>query len=79
MVLSGNSVIAPDGVIRPIWLTLPWVNHRFPSGPMVMSRGPLLAVGGENSLTTPPGVTRTILPVPSFTVQAFPSPSTAIP
>ena len=34
----GNSVIVPDGVIRPIWLAFVSVNHRFPSGPVVIVR-----------------------------------------
>lgn len=35
-----NSVIVPEVVIRPILFAC-WVNHRAPSGPLAMPRGPL--------------------------------------
>ena len=40
-----NSVTAPAGVIRPIWLPTSSVNQRLPSGPAAMPYGLLLAVG----------------------------------
>src|SRR5260370_30484522 len=57
---SGNSLIVPVGVMRPI---LPGsVNQRLPSSPAVMSSEELLG-GSGNSLIVPVGVMRPILPV----------------
>ena len=57
---SGNSLIVPEGVMRPI---LPGsVNQRLPSGPAVMPLAYLLDDSG-NSLMWPAGVMRPILPV----------------
>src|SRR5258708_28867332 len=57
---SGNSLMWPAGVMRPI---LPGsVNHRLPSGPAVMSSEELLG-GSGNSLIVPVGVMRPILPL----------------
>src|SRR5712692_9327426 len=50
---TGNSVIAPAVVIRPILLALNSVNHSAPSGPTAIRRGSLFAVGMENSLKCP--------------------------
>ena len=72
-VLRGNSVISPAGVIRPIWLTLPWVNHRFPSGPMVMSRGPLFAVGGQDLGFLPGSESEKMAPWAAAVVDALES------
>src|SRR6266567_2576398 len=50
---TGNSVIAPAVVIRPILLALNSVNHSAPSGPTAIRRGSLFVVGMENSLKCP--------------------------
>src|SRR5262245_53761318 len=52
--------LAATTVICPIWLPSISVNQRLPSGPAVMARGPLLAVGTAKSVTTPAGVIRPI-------------------
>src|SRR5207249_2283253 len=57
---TGNSVIAPAVVMRPIWLPRRSLNQRLPSGPTVMPTSELLAVGTANSLTTPAVVIRPI-------------------
>src|SRR5207253_1175065 len=49
-VVTVNSVMVPTGVTRPILLTPASVNQRLPSGPAVIPRGVLLAVGTANSL-----------------------------
>jgi hypothetical protein len=36
---SGNSVMTPPGVIRPIRLPARSVNHRLPSGPAAIQKG----------------------------------------
>src|SRR5215470_12323358 len=62
----GNSVIAPAGVIRPMWLT-PFVsapdstNQRLLSGPLVMPCGRLSVVGIEVSVIVPSVAMRPIL------------------
>src|SRR5260370_13660685 len=68
---SGNSLIVPVGVMRPI---LPGsVNQRLPSGPAVMSSEELLG-GSGNSLIVPVGVMRPILPLsPSLLFMLFTS------
>ena len=48
-------------VIRPILLPSASVNQRLPSGPAVMPRGLLPAVGTGNSVMTPAVVIRPIL------------------
>ena len=58
--------------MRPIWFLPFSVNQRAPSGPTTMSWGVELAVGGGNSVTTPVGVMRPILPVTSAN-HRFPS------
>src|SRR2546428_256625 len=58
---TGNSVISPAGVIRPIWFALISVNHRFPSEPEAMSSGSLFAVGTGNSIRLPEVLIRPIL------------------
>ncbi len=52
---SGNSVITPPGVIRPIAFPVSSVNHRFPSGPAVIALGALAAAGRANSSIVPTG------------------------
>jgi len=47
---TSNSANTPAGVILPILFAVYSVNHRLPSGPVTMSRGPLNAVGIWNSL-----------------------------
>jgi hypothetical protein len=54
-VRMGNSVIVPEGVIRPM-LFAPdalWVNHMFPSGPAAIEAGNETEVGIGNSVITP--------------------------
>jgi hypothetical protein len=46
---TANSVMTPAVVIRPTLLAENSVNHRFPSGPAVMSLSVLSAVGTMNS------------------------------
>ena len=58
---TGNSVITPAGVIRPILFPMTSVNHRLPSGPTVIPLGKLPAVGTGNSVIAPAGVIRPIL------------------
>ena len=54
-----NSVITPAGVILPIAGVATSRNHRFPSGPTVISAGAMFGsvAGGPNSLIAPDGVT----------------------
>ncbi len=47
---TGNSVMTPADVIRPILLPVCSVNQRFASGPSVIIRGSLPAVGIGKSL-----------------------------
>src|SRR5258708_12855554 len=58
---SGNSLIVPVGVMRPILPLWSSVNQRLPSGPAVMPNK-LLRAGTGNSLIWPAGVMRPILP-----------------
>src|SRR5258706_577627 len=60
LVGSGNSVITPSVVMRPILLPDCSVNHSAPSGPVVMPTALELVVGIGNSLTIPAGVMRPI-------------------
>jgi len=46
---TGNSVISPDGVIRPILLAAFSQNHSAPSPPGAMPTGRLFGVGVGNS------------------------------
>ena len=55
-----NLLILPLGVIRPILLDALSVNQALPSGPAVIPQGRLDAI--RNSLISPAGVTRPILP-----------------
>jgi len=48
--VSGNSVMTPAGVIRPILLPPNSVNHRLPSCPAVMPAGKLLGVTTGNNV-----------------------------
>src|SRR5690348_8303361 len=57
---TGYSVIAPPGVIRPIF-PAPSVNHRLPSGPRAISRRDAFGVGTGYSVMTPAGVIRATL------------------
>src|SRR6476619_925549 len=57
---GANSVIAPAGVTRPILAgapvnAVPSVNQRFPSEPLVMALGSLLAVGTLNCVSLAAG------------------------
>src|SRR5215471_851729 len=63
---TGNSVMAPVGVTRPIRSGTISANQTFPSGPSVMSVGLLFAFGRLNSVIVPVGVIRpTLLPAAS--------------
>ena len=60
---TGNSVMRPSGVIRPIAAPAPRVlsvNHALPSGPAEIAPGPASPVGVGNSVTSPFGVMRAI-------------------
>src|SRR5690348_11080797 len=73
--LTGNSVIWPAGVIRPIALVVPVsVNHRLPSGPAVSPRGKAPGFKPpENSVIWPLGVIRPIAGSLASVNQIFPS------
>ena len=58
---TGNSVIVPLGLIRPILSPLHSINQRLPSGPAVIKLGLLPAVGTGNSVILPLGLMRPIL------------------
>src|SRR5207245_4982741 len=58
---TGNSLITPVLVIRPIWPLVYSANQRLPSGPTVIPIGPLFGVGTSNSVIEPDGVMRPIL------------------
>src|SRR5262245_2357886 len=60
--------MTPAVVIRPIRGPPVSVNHKLPSGPVTMERGPLPAVGRGNSVKTPAVVIRPIL-LPLFSVN----------
>src|SRR5437764_530682 len=66
-------MISPPGVVRPSALADHSVNHRAPSGPVVMSHGPLPAVGTGNSVTAPDGVIRPILLAANSVNHTLPS------
>ena len=72
-IAMGNSVNAPSVVTRPILLLASSVNHRFPSGPVVMPQGPLYGVGTENSVNTPDVEIRPIRPASDSANHRFPS------
>ena len=57
---TGNSVIVPDGVMRPTTSPNRSTNQTFPSGPAVMLSGRPFAVGTGGTDTTPVGVIRPI-------------------
>ena len=54
--------MSPAGVIRPILLAENSVNHRLPSSPVVMSKGPARSVGSGYSSILPAVLTRAIRP-----------------
>src|SRR6266545_2380287 len=68
---SGNSRIAPDGVIRPILSES--ANHRFPSGPAAIPERPGDFVGNGNSVIAPDVVIRPILLTAGSVNQRAPS------
>src|SRR5258706_3726463 len=76
---TGNSVIAPDIVTRPIFPPSASVNQRFPSGPTVMNDGLLADVGIGNVARTPSVVMRPILLSPGRVNHRLPSGPAAIP
>src|SRR5258707_10263038 len=53
LVGTGNWVIAPLVVIRPILFPEDSVNQTLPSGPRVMPKGALLGAGSGNSVMVP--------------------------
>src|SRR5215217_5075673 len=64
---GANSVMSPAGVIRAILAgapvnSVPSVNQRLPSEPLVMARGWLLAVGTLNCFSPPMGAATAALP-----------------
>src|SRR5918994_2990707 len=64
---GANSVMLPAGVMRAILAgaavnSVPSVNQRLPSGPLVMARGWLLAVGTLNCFSAPTGAASAALP-----------------
>ena len=65
---SLNEVIAPSGVMRPIWLTSVCENQMLPSGPAIIASGPAFGVGRGNSVIVPPVVMRPIL-LPVFSAN----------
>src|SRR5436309_2401970 len=69
----GYSVICPAGVIRPMLFPLTSVNHRLPSGPAVIPRGALTAVGTGNSVIDPAVVIRPIWLPPISVNHRLPS------
>src|ERR1051326_7151837 len=72
-VATGNSVICPAGVMRPILLPCCSVNQRLPSGAVQMPSGKLPDVGTGNSVICPAVVIRPIL-LPWYSVnQRLPS------
>ena len=60
------------GLIRPIFLPMNSVNHRFPSGPAAIAVG-LVPVSPLYSVTTPAGVIRPILLALASVNHRFPS------
>src|SRR3954453_10313745 len=64
---GANSVMSPAGVMRAILAgadvnSVPSVNQRLPSEPLVMARGWLLAVGTLNCFSAPTGAAVAALP-----------------
>src|SRR5713226_2334104 len=67
------SVMAPVGVILPIWLAFSSVNQRLPSGPLTMVYSPLVAMGMGYSVIFPDGVMVPIWLLPLSVNQRLPS------
>src|SRR6516162_6535781 len=74
---TGNKVMAPLVVMRPIWPAS--VNHRLPSGPTVMKLGTVAPVGRGNSVMLPLVVMRPILPALCSANHRLPSGPAVIP
>jgi hypothetical protein len=71
---TGNSVIAPAVVMRPILLPAFSQNHSAPSAAGMIPIGRLFGVGVSNSTKLPsPGFNRPILEVPLSQNQRCPS------
>src|SRR5579863_5947839 len=72
---TGNSVMVPVGVMRPILRPSFSVNQTLPSGPFAIPHALLIGVGMAHSVNVPVGVTCPILlPVPFCSVnQRLPS------
>src|SRR6185312_17119918 len=75
----GNSLKAPDTVIRPMRLGNGSVNHSAPSGPAAMLAGSVPGAGNGNSVITPAVVILSIAPLPASANQRFPSGPLQIP
>src|SRR3954454_7132876 len=65
--VAANSVMTPAGVMRAILAgaavnSVPSVNQRLPSAPLVIARGRLLAVGTLNCFSAPTGAASAALP-----------------
>jgi len=76
---TGNSVTAPDIVIRPILSPSASANHSAPSGPAAMPIGKLAPVGMGNSVIAPYVVIRAILLPFSSANHSAPSDPAVIP
>jgi hypothetical protein len=74
---TGNSVMTPEVVIRPIWSPAPSVNHELPSGPAVIPMTSSPVVG--NSVRTPEVLIRPILLAPFSVNHRDPSVPAAMP
>jgi hypothetical protein len=74
-----NSVICPEGVIRPILFPRLSVNQTLPSGPAVIASGLRSVLLSENSEIAPEGVIRPIYEAAISVNQRFPSGPNAMP
>src|SRR5438045_9259019 len=73
-----NSVMVPEGVMRPTLSPRDSVNQTLPSGPAVMPRGRAGAVGSVYSVATPEVVTFAILSTCRSGIHRLPSGPTVI-
>src|SRR4051794_31391340 len=79
---TGNSLIVPAGVIRPIRAVPPSsvsVNQALPSGPAAIAPGPAPGLGVGNSVTRPSVVMRAMRLAYGSLANAVPSGRTAMP
>src|SRR5580658_3687672 len=75
----GYSLMTPAVVIRPTWLRPSSVNHSAPSGPAVMPKGELPALGSGYAVRLPEVVMRPILFAASSVNHSAPSDPSAMP